>query len=243
MRGLLLAALLAAPAAAARPWLEPQDYGTTPVEVKKGTVSVSGSTVTARIVSGSSDRAATVSACPGSATNCLEVVPRGAILVSTVEAAVPIQRSQAVNGTYYSVTTGILTIAGTSETPFAMIVNLTTNTLRAYFDSFIGASLTNNTNTAFRIYRQPVVTSSGTLLSIFPGSGAVFTNSQMQAYSNPTVSSNGKLTYVFSVFNGSIRIPLFQSRVLPPGGRFLVTAQNSANNRDVALSTEWSEEP
>jgi hypothetical protein len=172
----------------------------------------------------------------------LQVKVINGVAVTTVNAQVPIQRTQAANGTYYSAGTDFVSLSGTGEVALFLFVNLSTNTLTAYMDNARFISASGSTETRFRLYRSPVVTSSGTAVSIFPGKAGTENKSKMQGYQTPAVSSNGVVVFREFVSVGTRVFALTQSRQFPPGSTFLVTAQNSSTNRLAAFAVEWSEE-
>lgn len=157
----------------------------------------------------------------------------------------PVQRQQASALKYFSTSSGFVTFAGSTESPLFLFVNLSTNTKCAYLDNHrisFAASNTGNGVAQFQIYRNSIITSSGTALGIFsgkPGSGAL---SQMQAYRSPVISNNGEATYSAASAGGTVVLPVNQSRIFCPGTAFLVTIDNPGNNFQDAYDIEWSEE-
>jgi hypothetical protein len=109
--------------------------------------------------------------------------------------AVPVQRQQSLNGSFFFLTTGFNAIGVTTETDYLLIVNLSTNTKNIYLDdlhvSSIGSG--NNDNFAANAYYSPVVTSSGTPIDIDSGKIPDIYKSQMQADRSPTISNRGDL--------------------------------------------------
>lgn len=151
--------------------------------------------------------------------------------------AVPNVQQEALNGHFYMTTTNVVA-NGVTETPVFMFVNLSTNTLSAFLDAIYLLNLS-ETATVFRVYRSPVVTSSGTALGINPGYTSFAVASQMQAYRSPTLSSNGTLVFTFA--SGPQRVALNQSRIFVPGAKLAITADSSANGSEVAVNLEWVE--
>jgi hypothetical protein len=232
----LLALLLALPAAAQPSHLDDQGFAPQLVEIK-GTVTTDGSSST-QPVSGPFLTNTQLRATPVAISGTVSV--GNALLVTTVTAAVPIQRTQALLGRYYSVTTPSK-LSSTAESPILLFVNLSTNTKTAFFDIGEGVSYDNNVTTVFRAYVMPTVTSSGTAISILP-TNPLAGPSQMQAFLSPTVSSNGTAVFVISATSGRVVREFFQSRVFIPGIVFLITVEHSGNNKRSALTLDWAEE-
>lgn len=179
------------------------------------------------------------------ATNAVKVLGGNitvdnAVIVTTVTSQVPVQRSQALLGRYYTVTTPSK-LSSTAESPILLFVNLSTNTNSVFFDIGEGNSLDNGVTTVFRAYTSPVVTSSGTALSILP-TYPLAAASQMQAFLNPTISGNGTLVFTIATTSGRVVRELFQSRILTPGLKVLLTVEHSGNNKRSAVTLDWAEE-
>lgn len=159
---------------------------------------------------------------------------------------VPIQKTQAARGCYFATTTNIVSMA-VAETPLFLFVNVATNTTSAYVDivEFINANIGTGvgaSNSVFRVYRAPVVTSSGTALGEFNGDSNSTVVSKMQSFLSPTLSSNGTLVFTFAVEGGTVPKPLNQSRIIRPGAKIAITVSNTLAATPAALNFGWSEE-
>jgi hypothetical protein len=232
----LLVLLLAVPAAAQPSHLEDQGFAPQLVEVK-GPVTVDGSAST-QPVSGPFLTDGQLRATPVAVSGTVSV--GNALLVTTVTAAVPIQRTQAVLGRYYFVNSGHLT-SGTGQTPLLLFVNLSTNTVTAYWDSVDFESLELNIAAHFHVYRAPVVTSSGTAVGIRAGL-STSAPSKMQAYLSPTVSSIGNIEFMSTAVGTTVPMRIYQAFIIQPGEKALVTVANSSNNRQTTVTVWWAEE-
>lgn len=204
-------------------------------------IQVSTWNVNANLRDGAGDPIAATPMRDGSGEEALNVF----VISGSSQVAIPIERAQALARSYFAVSSNFVTFANSAENPLFLFVNPSTGTKAAFLDnhriSLAGTNLGNG-SAEFRIYRSPVVTSSGTALGIFPGdvnSGAV---SQMQAFVSPTASSFGTLVYSATSAGGTIVMPLNQSRIFRPGTKFLVTIDNPANNFSDDYDIEWSEE-
>jgi hypothetical protein len=161
-------------------------------------------------------------------------------IVTTVTAAVPIQRSQAVMGRFYHAVGNHLT-SGAAQTPSFLFVNLSTNTVMAYWDSGDFNSIEASINSHFHVYLDPVVTSSGTALPIYPGEPSQVA-SKMQAYHAPTVSFIGNVRFMVSATGGLETKNFHQAFIIPPGRKAIVSVANSSNNRQTVFGLTWAEE-
>jgi hypothetical protein len=159
----------------------------------------------------------------------------------TVSSGIPnYQRLKSEEGKYFIAwTTGTI---GTGEVDAWLFVNRSTNTVSAYLEFMDLSVLTSGAIVTVRAYRNAVVTSSGTAVTIFPGKLGGTSVSQMQVYKAPTISSRGTLVYVRGGENGTNRFYFNQSRIVPPGATFILTGQSSSANTSVPLSVEWVEE-
>jgi hypothetical protein len=232
----LLALFLALPAAAQPSHLDDQGFAPQLVEVK-GPVTVDGSSST-QPVSGPFLTDAQLRATPVAVSGTVSV--GNALLVTTVTAAVPIQRTQASLFKFYTVVGDHLT-SGTGQTPSMLFVNRATNTVTAYFDAIDLNSIEVNISAHFHVYRDPVVTSSGTALNIGKGHPSS-PNSKMEVYQAPTTSSNGMVRFMFTALGGGQARDMKQAFIITPGGTVLISVANSANNRQTVVGIQWAEE-
>lgn len=197
-----------------------------------------GSSIVVRVAAGDGDTFTDTDANGHTAMDVFEIS-------GSSQVAVQIQRQEALAGRYFSTTAGFTTFATSAETPLFLFVNLSTNTKAAFLDSvrfsFAGGNLGGGA-AIFNVYRAPVITSSGTPVSIFPGDVNSGNVSQMQAFKSPTTSSNGTLVYTASTAGDTVTGWLNQSRIFRPGTKFLITITNPANNLKDSFDMDWSEE-
>jgi hypothetical protein len=232
----LLALLLALPAAAQPSHLDDQGFAPQLVEVK-GTVTTDGSSST-QPVSGPFLTDTQLRATPVPVSGTISV--GNALLVTTVTAAVPIQRTQATLGKFYH-TSGNILVSGTALTPLMLFVNLSTNSVSAYWDEVDLNSIESSIVAQFQIYLDPVVTSSGTALGVYPGLPGQ-PASKMQVFHGPTVSASGTLRFRLVTVGSATKELFHQAFIIPPGSKALVSVANSSNNRQTAIGLTWAEE-
>lgn len=149
--------------------------------------------------------------------------------------------SEAKNGILWNTVTGVQTKVGATEEPVLLFVNLSTNTKEFELDKLYINSIDQGVNLIFRLYTAPVVTSSGTALTIFNSRTDVTTSNQAQAYLIPTVSSNGQPRGVFQVRDAPVIDELSKRVILTPGKTLLFTLESSGNNKKWALTLSWVE--
>lgn len=227
--------LLASLASAEPPHLVPKTFGSTGVEVKAGTVAVVSSVLPAGAATESTQVAVSTT------LTSIDAKLAASVMVTTVTAAVPIQRTQALLFKFYTSQSGQLT-SGTAETPLALFVNPSTNTATAYLDYAGFNSVETNVLSNFRIYRNAVVASSGTARTILPGHPGA-PASKMQFYSGGTLSTSGGTIYRGFVAQGNtLPINFNQAFIIPPGGNICITVTNSGNNRQSSINLGWAEE-
>ena len=153
---------------------------------------------------------------------------------------VPAQRTKAERQKYYQTTSDHL-ISGLGQTPILLFVNLSTNTVTAYFDQIDMNSIETSVASHFHLYRSPVIISSGTALVINKGN-TNSPSSKMQVYMSPTVSSNGVVNFMFTA-NTQMTIKQFnQAFMVDPGGNVLISVSNNSANRETAVGISWVEE-
>src|SRR3989304_378816 len=133
--------------------------------------------------------------------------------------------------------TNIITISGTAETDFFLIRNPVGSGKSIRFKIFsIGVG---GARSEIRIYRQPIITSVGTPLTLFPIKGA--TASVMLAYQQPTISSRGLFIEAIQVTTGSYNYDFDLARYLTQGGDTLITVKSSTGNIEHNFSGMWAE--
>lgn len=125
--------------------------------------------------------------------------------------------------------------------PLLLIVNFSTNTRTVWlWENTIGATSLKNID--FKYWRNPVVTSSGTINPIYDTLHYFSTTTQMQAFTAPTVSNNGVLVDSFIIpGSGSADRKINFSKVLLPGTSLLVTGNSGSSNSPVDISYIWVE--
>jgi hypothetical protein len=169
-----------------------------------------------------------------------QVQVTNSVIVTTVTAAVPIQRTQASLCRYFSSVGDHLT-SGTSQTPALLFVNVSTNIVNAYINHIDFNSIEVNVAAHFHVYTDPVVTSSGTAKAIRPGDSSC-AGSKMQVFHAPTVSSSGDVRYMISALGGTENKNFYQAFIIRPNSTVLVSVANSSNNRQTVTGLSWAEE-
>lgn len=166
----------------------------------------------------------------------------GALQVSVVPAVDTGNKYYMVDTSINRAATGDANLG--TDNPMLLIVNPSTSTKTLGIVTRIYGIAVTNVMAMFRLYDSPVVTSSGTALSVRPGLSGNSTPSVAQAYKLPTVSSKGDLLDSYIISQNSSGAPIQESQVLqlPPGKKWLVTAAPSSNNREVDISVKWIEQ-
>ena len=157
-------------------------------------------------------------------------------------AAYPIQMIKSREGKCFASYTGLVTTAGTTEVPFFLFVNVTTNTVSAYLDKFRYGTGSGAVVAAFKVYRNSVITSSGTALSIFNCNTGSSNTSKMMTFVSPTTSSFGQQVAIYAQESGARDSDLHFSRIIVPARSFLVTLQNNLPGTVNFAGVEWFEE-
>lgn len=151
---------------------------------------------------------------------------------------------EAARGKYYSLTTNITNIPNGTESSFLYLINPSTSATNALLNKIDFGAHTNNINSMFRVYRAPVIVSSGTQIPIYNSNTGTASQSQMMAWVLPSsVTSFGSIVFTAHAFNGITYRDFLHSRIFVPGFKFLVTVENLSNNRLASLNLEWGEEP
>jgi len=136
------------------------------------------------------------------------------------------------------------TIVTVSETNFALFKNPVTSGKKAKIYKIIFGATSAGVSTVARFYVQPTITTNGTLLTPrnryigYPGSSA------MEVYSYPVTSDNGIFaTYLQTSGDSNALIDTIDgSIIIPPGVNVLMTVENSAANKRIAVVLVWVEE-
>lgn len=136
------------------------------------------------------------------------------------------------------------TPTGTNETPVILLKNPSENTVNLILYNMLASALAADVGSIIRLYANPTVTSVGTALTVTNftiGSGV---SSVMLSYSYPTISSNGILLLTSSILKAitaesdrTFELP----RIALPNNSFLITIENTATNRTIAVTTTWLE--
>jgi len=130
-----------------------------------------------------------------------------------------------------------------SDNPIILLVNLSTNTVNVRLKARVFGTDVTNTAFVYRTFLNPVVSSSGTALSI--ANVAISTSAaKAQAFLLPTLSSNG--TAIDSYATGqnaqALRVDDNESISVTSGKKLAITARPPSNNRTVFISVRWSEQ-
>jgi hypothetical protein len=147
-----------------------------------------------------------------------------------------------VQGKRFITSTGVQTKVGASEEPLVLIRNPSGNTKNLNIDRQFFISVDQGVNLIFRVYRSPVLTSTGTALTpanALVGSSIVATG---QMFLAPTVSSNGSQFNVYQVRDDIVLDQLGGRVVIQPNNSLLVTVESSGNNKRWSFSSAWIEE-
>ena len=150
--------------------------------------------------------------------------------------------NDADSGKLWGVTTGVRTKVGATEEPVFMIVNLATSTKNLVLDKLYINSIDQGVNLLFRAYTLPIVTSSGTALSVYNSKVDVSSGYVAQVYFQPTLVSNGQERGVFQVRDTPIIDEIGRRFIITPGRRLLFTLESSGNNKKWAMTLSWIEE-
>ncbi len=103
-------------------------------------------------------------------------------------------------------------------------------------------SIDQGVNMIYRFYANPVVTSSGTPLTVGNNNTNFSTKTaQGQAFVDPIVSSNGALLLPVQVRDTPVFFETQRRFILSPGNSLLLTIETGGNNKDYALTVGWVE--
>lgn len=141
----------------------------------------------------------------------------------------------------FKVTTDFNSISGTTETPYLLLKNPSSNTYDILITHNVFGTDSASIRSIFRFYFDPTITANGTPLApISTYSGG--SSPVMETYRSPTVSASGtRLSTVILPANTPSK-GLNRFCVLPPGGAYLVTIQNSISNGQSIADVFWLEE-
>jgi len=151
------------------------------------------------------------------------------------------------NGKKFQVDTGAIGMGSSAETPMALFVNLSTNTINAFIDEFrfsprVTANTTPN-SIVYRFYANSIVTSSGTAQQVLPCRTDVPLNSNQVLFFNlPTAPTPGTLMDTIVVQGSTARFQYDGRFIITPGKKMLVTAETGLIASLVAFSVQWWEE-
>lgn len=128
------------------------------------------------------------------------------------------------------------------DNPILLIINPSTTTKKVKMASRIMGGVVINTQYTFRLFKNPVVTSSGTVVPI-TNIGSSTDTAKAKVYALPTVSSKG--SRIDSFPQGQNNNPIMSSDLgqifINPGSSWLITADPSSNGRAVEVSLKWEE--
>ena len=136
-------------------------------------------------------------------------------------------------------------IGSTSETPYILIKNASTNTKSAF--SFVRKHtiiVTTSAIATFRYYANPTVTAAGTPLTpINLRANAASPASTIAITQAPTVSANG--TFIADIATTNSGAPTVSNvlTIIDPGTNILVTCTASSGSAPVAYEICWYELP
>lgn len=168
----------------------------------------------------------------------------GTATVGVTNGRLNVDISAAAASNDYAADTGerAATTAST-DNPIMLLVNLSTNTVNMRLNSRTFGCNVTNVQVTYRTFVDPVVSSSGTAISIANISAST-TPAQAQAFYLPTVTSRG--TAIESLPNGQNAGALVtndnKTITLAPGKKMLLTANPASNNRNVYMSVKWTEQ-
>ena len=132
-------------------------------------------------------------------------------------------------------------LSNTNETNILYVSNPSINTKQLSGIQLIVTSLSNSSNITFRIYVDPVLTTSGTSLIPFSQNFVDGTMSSMNVYSFPISTSKGTKINTFSVATSTSNLLNTSNWYLLHGHSFLITAQTNTSNKGLAINISWSE--
>lgn len=170
-----------------------------------------------------------------SGTNRAYVTSDGKLLVETGGTEV---------GSFYAADPGPQSAATADiDNPMLMFVNLSTNTKQFRLISHIVGTEVVNVQTTFRMFLNPVITSSGTAISATKIYQTGVASAQTQVFKTPTISSSG--SSIESIPQGQNTpasiVQDNESVAIDPGNVLLFTARPNSNNRTVWISVRWVE--
>ena len=141
-------------------------------------------------------------------------------------------------GNQYIASTNNVTITGTTEQPYILFSNPSTNTKGLFLNVKKLTALSAN-NAYFRFYTNPTVTTNGTALAASNLRSASTFTSVASVYTIPTVSANG--TYLALLASANY-VPDISNvlTITDPGQSLLMTVQVSATSA-VAIEFSWYE--
>lgn len=145
-----------------------------------------------------------------------------------------------IGGKSYLSSTNLITVAGTSESPFFYVLNPGSSGKQLRVGHIFSAIDSNTARSVQKVYFNPTVTVNGTSVPIQNMLiGGI--SSSMSAFSQPTVSSNGTFLLVSVVPTSNVPVILERKLILSPGQSILVTIQNSINNTPSSVEISWVE--
>lgn len=147
------------------------------------------------------------------------------------------------DGQGFNVTTGTLT-SGTSETDILLLRNPVASGKHVRVKDFIPSILEagSNVRSIIRVYGGPTITLEGTALTINKKRTSQTDTSIATVFSLPTISARGSFVNEFTIDNSTI--PLRDSQLsawVEEGEDVLITFENTSNNTDISIFTQWAE--
>lgn len=139
----------------------------------------------------------------------------------------------------------VFTPASASETPVLLLKNPSGNSLSIYLRDLLVSALAPDIGSIIRVYANPTISANGTAMTVTSFLIGGTNTTTMQAYRNPTVSANGTLLLTSSILKAITAESdreFTYARIFLANNNLLITLENSATNRDVAVTISWKEE-
>lgn len=171
----------------------------------------------------------------------------GTDMVVNEDGSINVQSSseqESLDDKLYGITDEI-TPSSANEEAVILIKNPSGSGLNLFLREFFVSALAPDFSTIIRIYANPTITTDGTTLAITNFRIGSVATSGMTAFTFPTVSANGTILLISSILKAITAESLKDvgfSRVLEPNNNLLLTLENSATNRDAAITLSWKEE-
>lgn len=140
----------------------------------------------------------------------------------------------------FSVDRVSVTIVGTAESDFMLLVNPTA--IPTLVDLRVkGATLSGTGESVFRLYKAPTVTDNGTPITPI-NFRDMAVSSVMEAYADPVIAARNAPFVGFVVPTGLVQRNVDLALYLLPGTSLLITIQPSINNKDYSVAISYAED-